>query len=83
MRPVFRREKDNLAARFARVTVARARLSGNMAGGRATSPVGCAAFKAVELLSKWLAGSTPASSATFLFKGMELQYLFLRGRFIP
>ena len=30
-------------------------------------PVVRAAFKAVELLIKWLEGSTPSSSATFFF----------------
>gem|GEM_PF-4275491 len=34
--------------------------------GRASLPVGRAAFKAVELLLKWLVGSTPTSSAVFI-----------------
>ena len=34
--------------------------------GRASLPVGRAAFKAVELLLKWLVGSTPTSSAVLL-----------------
>ena len=33
--------------------------------GRAMHPVVRAAFKAVELLIKWLEGSTPSSSAIF------------------
>jgi hypothetical protein len=42
--------------------------------GRALHPVVCPAFKAVELLLKWLVGSTPTSSAIYFFK-----YLFLKG----
>lgn len=38
--------------------------------GRAMHPVVRAAFKAVELLIKWLEGSTPSSSANILHKSM-------------
>ena len=43
--------------------------------GRASSPVGRAAFKAVELLLKWLVGSTPTSSANHLPPILFTRYL--------
>ena len=38
--------------------------------GRAMHPVVRAAFKAVELLIKWLEGSTPSSSANIAYKSI-------------
>ena len=35
-----------------------------------------AAFKAVELLLKWLVGSTPTSSANYLYKILFLMHYF-------
>ena len=46
--------------------------------GRAMHPVVRAAFKAVELLIKWLEGSTPSSSATYIHNLLFLiNFLFL------
>ena len=42
--------------------------------GRAMHPVVRAAFKAVELLIKWLEGSTPSSSAIYLLNILFLLY---------
>ena len=42
--------------------------------GRAMHPVVRAAFKAVELLIKWLEGSTPSSSADINLNQVELFY---------
>tara|TARA_B100001093_G_C26698647_1_gene958031 strand:- start:173 stop:322 length:150 start_codon:yes stop_codon:yes gene_type:complete len=39
-------------------------------------PVVRAAFKAVELLMKWLEGSTPSSSATFIFNLLFLLFIY-------
>ena len=43
--------------------------------GRAMHPVVRAAFKAVELLIKWLEGSTPSSSATNTLKPSKIKRL--------
>ena len=40
-------------------------------------PVVRAAFKAVELLIKWLEGSTPSSSATLFFNLLFFMFIYL------